>query len=122
LSPKTLASVSTGAAPLGLAATPDGKSLYVVNSSPTVNLPTISTISQYNIDPTTGAPSTKTTASVDAAVGAGSIAVTRDGTSAYVPADSTILQYNIDPTSGALSPKNPASVGAPFGPVSIALR
>src|SRR5437899_2852089 len=107
LTPLTPASVGAGVGPTGIAISPDGKSAYVSNSGE-------STVSQYDINPATGALSAKTPASV--ASGAGprpeGIAVTPNGKSAYVTNfnDNSVSQYDIDHSTGALSAKTPASV------------
>jgi Putative Ig domain/Lactonase, 7-bladed beta-propeller len=59
LSPKTPATVATGASPQGVAVSPDGASAYVTNRSD-------NTVSQYAIDPLSGALSPQTPASVAA--------------------------------------------------------
>jgi DNA-binding beta-propeller fold protein YncE len=120
LSPLTPATVTTGVDPSAVAVTPDGKSAYVPNLASSL---LSSTISQYDIDPLTGALSPKTPATVDGGHGAWLLAVTPDGKSTYVTeiANGSILQYTVDPGSGALSPKTPATVAAggptafPFG-------
>ncbi len=128
LSPKTPASVATDAAPTQVTVTPDGRSVYV-----TAGLNTRSvhpgTVSQYNVDPHSGALSPKTPATVDAGPVATAIAVTPDGTSAYVThyfldlfgpgigiPPNPISQFDIDSHTGALSPKSPPTV--PAGPES----
>ena len=132
LSPKTPASVLAGQQPFGVAVTPDGKSAYVTNS----NLlgPTIGTdsVSQYDIDPQTGALSPKTPATVPTGSFSHSIAVTPDGKSAYVtnsvrigfppgPRDNAVSQYDIDPQTGALSPKTPPAVPAGTGAFQVVM-
>jgi DNA-binding beta-propeller fold protein YncE len=123
LSPKSPASVPAGFDPVGIAVTPDGKSAYVPNA----NLPSPNgNVSQYSIDPLTGALSPKTPPTVPAGLEPVQVAVTPDGKSAYVTNDNgggaggSISQYNIDPVTGALSPKTPASVPA-VGPYGIAV-
>jgi DNA-binding beta-propeller fold protein YncE len=118
LSPLTPATVGAGFNPIGLAVSPDGKSVYVANSqaSPQVG------ISQYDVDPSSGALTPKTPATVASAPFAWDIAVTPDGTSAYVAnQDGLVSQYDIDPQSGALSPKTPATVDAGVGSQSLAV-
>jgi DNA-binding beta-propeller fold protein YncE len=119
LSPKTPATVPTGglsdSGPAGIAVTPDGKSAYVANSNR-------STVSQYDIDPQSGALSLKSPATVAAGSEPVSVAVTPDGKSAYVPdADGVVHQYDIDPQTGALSPKTPDSVLAGQQPFGVAV-
>jgi DNA-binding beta-propeller fold protein YncE len=109
LSPLTPATVPTGSSAIGVAATPDGRSLYVTNFRGNET----STVSQYDINPLTGGLSPKTPATV-AASGAWQVAVSPDGRSAYVTdiSDSLVLQFTVNQTTGVLSPKTPASVAA----------
>ncbi len=120
LSPKTPASVAAGSSPSGVAVTHDGRSAYVVND-PGIQLN--GTVSQYSIDPLTGALSPKTPASVPTGRAPQGVAVTPDGKSVYVTntAASTVSQYSIDQVSGALSPKAPASVVAGSVPLAVAV-
>jgi hypothetical protein len=55
------ASVATGVSPFGIAVTPDGTSVYAVNVDIANHDPSVS---QYDVDPKTGALSPKTPASV----------------------------------------------------------
>jgi len=116
LSPPT---ITAGRLPGYLAVTPNGKSVYVSNFLD-------DTISQYNVDPSTGALSPKNPATIEsgnspAFGGAAGVAVTPDGTTAYVvnSADNLVWMYNIDPATGKLSPKTPAGVPTSGGPQSI---
>jgi DNA-binding beta-propeller fold protein YncE len=108
--PATVASGSSGGLPIGVAVTPDGKSAYVTNANE-------STVSQYDVDPVTGALSPKSPATVATRPGPDGIAVTPDGRSAYVPEffENTVSQYDIDPITGALSAKTPDAVRAGLG-------
>jgi DNA-binding beta-propeller fold protein YncE len=107
LSPLTPGTVPAGPGASGVAASPDGRSLYVANFGEA------STISQYDINPLTGGLSPKTPATV-AASGASGLAVSPDGRSVYVTdiSDSRVLQFTINQATGILSAKTPASVGA----------
>ncbi len=120
LSPKSPASVATGVNPEGVAVTPDGKSAYVTNYGGDFGA---DTVSQYTIDPVSGALSPKSPASVAAGSYPDAVAVTPDGNSAYVinVFDNTVSQYTIDPVSGALSPKSPAVVAAGSLPIGVAV-
>ena len=84
--------------------------------------PTPAEVSQYTVNPTTGALSPKTPATVPTDEPEG-IAVS--GNSAYVTniGMDTVSQYTIDPTTGALHPKVPATVPtfALLEPVGIAV-
>jgi DNA-binding beta-propeller fold protein YncE len=119
LSPKTPATIATDTGPTnGVAVTPDGKNLYVANSGISGHpAGPGKDISQYSIDPLTGALSPKTPAAVAASIGGtvAGLAVTPDGISTYVTTGATVSQYNIDPVSGTLSPKDPAAVAAGVG-------
>jgi 6-phosphogluconolactonase (cycloisomerase 2 family) len=118
LSPKTPASVASGAGPRheGIAVTPDGKSAYVTNLND-------NSVSQYDVEPLTGTLSAKSPATVAAGSGPNGIAVTPDGKSAYVANlnEGTVSQYDIDPLTGAMSPKAPASVAAGTSPAGVAV-
>lgn len=110
LSPLTPAAVpAPGPLAIGVAASPDGRSLYVTDFS---GDPT-STVSQYDIHPLTGVISPKSPATV-AAPGAWGIGVAPNGRSVYVTdiSDNTVLQFTVEPITGNLSPKTPASVAA----------
>jgi 6-phosphogluconolactonase len=126
LSPKTPATVAAGTdrdPPVAVAVTPDGSSAYVVS----FGFRGPGTISQFSIDPVSGALSPKTPASFDAEQGSNQIAVTSDGRSAYVTnllvsSPGTISQFSIDPQTGALSPKAPPTVAGGPGPWFIVVR
>jgi 6-phosphogluconolactonase len=121
LSPKTPFTVPSGRGPRGIAVTPNGKSAYVTNEAVTNGSTT--GVSQYNIDPVSGALSPKIPATVGTGAGPEGVAVTPNGKSAYVTnvGPDTVSQYNIDPSNGALSPKTPATVAAGSGPWGVAV-
>jgi DNA-binding beta-propeller fold protein YncE len=122
LSPKVPATVPTGMGPVGIAVTPDGRSVYVTNfGSPDGRLPFGNTLSQYDVDPLTGALSPKTPAIVATGTAPQGIAVTPDGKRAYVTdvVDDTISQYSINALTGALSPTTPATVATGSGPSDV---
>jgi len=123
LSPKVPATVATGFGPYGVAVTPDGKSVYVTNYGNPVGPPPGDTLSQYNVDPLTGALSPKVSATVAAGLSPRGIAVTPDGKDVYVTnvGDNTLSQYNIDALTGALSLKTPATVATGSGPTDVAV-
>jgi DNA-binding beta-propeller fold protein YncE len=81
------------------------------------------TISQYDVDPVTGALTPKLPQTVSTGLDALNIAVTPDGRNAYVTnfTDSTISQYTIDPTTGALSANTPATLATAPGADAIAV-
>jgi DNA-binding beta-propeller fold protein YncE len=120
LTPKTPATVATGAGPQGVAVNADGKSVYVINAGSNPSLP--GTVAQYSIDPVTGALSPKTPAAVATGAGPRFVAVSRDGKSVYVTNESgnTVSQYNVG-GGGALTPKNPATVAAGTDPQGLAV-
>jgi DNA-binding beta-propeller fold protein YncE len=99
--------------------TPDGKSAYVANLLD-------DTVSQYSIDPSSGALSPKSPATV-ASPSPSQLAVTPDGKSAYVSnvlslhAPGSISQYSIDSATGRLSPKTPARAAAGEIPATLAV-
>ena len=97
--------VSAGSYPMRMSVTPDGRSVYAVNREE-------DTVSQYSVDPHTGALTPKTPASVPAGWEPFAVAVHPDGTSAYVPnyQDNTVSQYDVDRVSSVLVPKTPAVV------------
>jgi DNA-binding beta-propeller fold protein YncE len=123
LSPLSPATVAAGGEPYGVAVSPDGTSVYVTIASS-------NTVSQYTVDPLTGALSPKTPASVAAGSALTTphgIAVSPSGTSVYVTnragdfMPGTVSQYTVDPLSGTLSPKTPSSVAAGEQPDGVAV-
>jgi DNA-binding beta-propeller fold protein YncE len=114
LSQLSPATVAAGIDPFGIAVSPSGGSAYVAN----LGSFDIGNVSQYDVDPLTGALTPKTPPSVISGHQALAVRVSPDGKSAYVPALDSIWQYDIDPVTGTLSPKNPASVptDTPFAP------
>jgi DNA-binding beta-propeller fold protein YncE len=121
LSPKTPATVATGTGPLRIAVTPDGRSVYVTNFGNPVGPPPGTTVSQYNVDPVTGALSPKVPATVATGSRPQGIAVSPDGKNVYVTniGDDTVSQYSIDALTGALSPITPATVATGSGPSDV---
>ncbi|HZL54715.1 MAG TPA: beta-propeller fold lactonase family protein, partial [Solirubrobacteraceae bacterium] len=94
---------SGGAASFGIAVTPDGAHVYVTNDNGG------SSISQYSVDPSTGALTPLTPATV-ATSGVGGaepedVAVDPSGRWVYVanPAAGSVSQLRIDPATGALT-------------------
>jgi DNA-binding beta-propeller fold protein YncE len=83
-------------------------------------------VSQYDVDPVSGALTPKSPATVFAGPGASDVAVARDGRSAYVTlplpfhrVDAAVAQFSIDPATGTLSPKNPPAVASGVSPVGV---
>jgi DNA-binding beta-propeller fold protein YncE len=98
-----LAAVESGARPLGVAISPDAKSVYVANGGSEM-------VSQYDVGPR-GVLSHKAPATVPAGKEPESIAVSPDGRSVYVTnhQGESISQYDVG-AGGLLSPKTPAVV------------
>jgi DNA-binding beta-propeller fold protein YncE len=118
LTPATVATAGSRAAAFEVAVTPDGRSAYVTGGGGA------GAVSQYDVDPLSGALSPKDPATVGGFLGAVGIAVTPDGSSAYVVDQSanTISQFDINPVTGALSAKSPATVpSGGLGSISIAV-
>ena len=109
LRPLKPANVPSGQFPYGIAVSPQGTSVYVVDVGPTGH--PAKKISQYTINPSTGRLTPKSPATVKTAGGAASIAISPNGKSAYVGDNNDrVSQYSIDPTTGVLRPKSPAAV------------
>jgi DNA-binding beta-propeller fold protein YncE len=116
LAPLSPATVAAHREPLGVAVSPDGRSVYVTNDMS-------DNISQYDVGPG-GALTPKTPATVTAGDRPSRVAISPDGRSVYVTdsgdgvvANDTVSQYDVD-AGGALTPKTPATVAAgdfPFG-------
>ncbi len=100
LSPKRPALVTAGRGPIGVAITPDGRSVYVANSAD-------GTIAQYDVAPG-GALSPKSPAIVT--VGARFLAVTPDGRNVYASSGSSVRHLAVGP-GGALVEVDAAAAG-----------
>jgi DNA-binding beta-propeller fold protein YncE len=111
---KSPASVASGTAPVAIAMSPDGKSVYVANSGD-------NTISQYHVG-NGGGLSAMTPTTVASGSGPSGIAVSADGKSVYVTDqnDSTMSEYDVGP-GGALAPKSVPTVGTGPSPSAIAV-
>jgi DNA-binding beta-propeller fold protein YncE len=125
LTPKTPFIVAAGAQPNGIAVSPDGKSVYVVNHC-TPTLSDLGSMSQYDIG-TGGALTAKTPATVATGPCPEDVAVSPDGKSAYAtsslggtPSGGTVSQYDVG-ASGALTPKTPATLATGSFPFAIAV-
>ena len=109
---------ATGAGPTSVAASPSGKSLYVVN-----RFTAPGTVWTYSIHPTSGA--LQWVGSVAAGSGPTHVAVDASERFVYVVnhSEDTVSGYTIDASSGALTPMagSPFSTGTSTGPQSIAL-
>ena len=122
LSPKSPARVATAFEPLGLAVSPDSKSVYVTNSPP--EHPTGPPhVTQYDVK-AGGRLSPKNPATVATGLGPRDVAVSPDGKSAYVITheypDFSVYQYDIG-AGGRLAPKSPAKVAADSFPWAMAV-
>ena len=115
LTPKPSPDAPASAGPLGVAVSPNGKSVYVANAFSTG-------VSQYDVG-MGGALTPKTPAFVGTGVGPMELAINPDGKSVYVPNfdDATVAQLDVDPLTGVLSPKTPATVASRPGPEGIAV-
>ena len=113
-SPATIGPVAGTAHELQVA--PDGRNLYVVTVAN-------DTVSQYHVNPTTGALSSKPASTAPTVLHPESIKLAPNGTSAYVTSenDPEISQYTINPTSGKITPKSPATVPTASGSLGLAV-
>jgi 6-phosphogluconolactonase (cycloisomerase 2 family) len=104
-----------GTTPLAIDISPDGRSAYVANRGDHA-------ISQYDIDPATGALTAKTPVTIPTGDDPVALVVSTDGTSLYATnsADNTVSQYDIEPTTGTLSAKTPSTIAAGTFPAAIA--
>jgi DNA-binding beta-propeller fold protein YncE len=105
LTPKAPVSVPAGNGAQAVAVSPDGKSVYVVNSLD-------HTISQYDVG-VGGVLTPKTPATVATDDAPVHVAIAPDGRSVYVSGINGISQYDVR-SGGSLAPKPPALVPAPF--------
>ena len=112
--------VAAGDLPGSVVVSADGKSAYVTNDAS-------DTVSQYNIDATTGALTPKAAGAVGTGDTPAQVALSPDGRSAYVTnfgdprvGGGSISQYTVG-TSGALSPNHPPTVTAGTNPLGMAV-
>jgi uncharacterized repeat protein (TIGR01451 family) len=126
LTPKT---VTSGPFPSATAVSPQGNSVYVVDTGP-ISAPAAE-VSQYTLSPTTGRLTPKSPRTVTAGGSPAAIAVAPDGKNAYVASGtstitstsrSTISQYRISPATGKLTPLSPATVATPGSPDSGSIK
>jgi DNA-binding beta-propeller fold protein YncE len=118
LSPKSPATVATGAGPLGIAVSPDGGSVYVGGATG---------VSQYDVG-AGGALSPKSPATVATGGSAIGVAVSPDNHSVYVATNvlsnnavvGSVAQFDVG-AGGTLLPKTPASVAAGSGALGVAV-
>ena len=113
-----------GTAPNAIAVSPDGRSVYVTNS----NVFTSDTVSQFDVNPASGALTLKRPATVNTGPGASGVAVSLDGRSVYVTnqggrnsgSGNTVSQYDVG-QGGVLAPKTPPAVAAGGAPRAVAV-
>jgi 6-phosphogluconolactonase (cycloisomerase 2 family) len=112
LSPKTPAVVATPGAPLAIAVSPDGLSLYV-----TVH----AALAEYTINPD-GTLSPKTPASAATGANPNSIAMSTNGRNVYVgnASDGSVSQFTTT-ANGTLAPDTPPAVSGTYSTWGIAL-
>ncbi len=115
LRPLTPKNVAGGEFPYDIAVSPQGTSVYAVDSLSD----TAGAVAQYTLNPATGKLTPKSPAMVaTAGVPSGIITVSPDGKNAYVPSGKAISQYRIDPATGkltAMPPRKVAGAGSPIG-------
>jgi 6-phosphogluconolactonase (cycloisomerase 2 family) len=118
-----VATAVTGALPLSVTIDPTGRFAYVTNYTDTSNGGGAASVSQYTIDPTTGALVPMSTPSVLTAQHPWPVAIDPSGRYAYVASNETnsVSQYLIDGTTGALTPMATPTVAADLGPQVIAI-
>jgi DNA-binding beta-propeller fold protein YncE len=115
LSPKVPANVPAGDSPEGIAVSPDGGSVYVINSAVS------GTVSQFDVGPG-GTLSAKSPPTVAAEQDPDSIAIAPDGRSLYVGnfGTNTIGQYDVAP-GGQLTAKTPPTVPSVSSPMGMTI-
>jgi DNA-binding beta-propeller fold protein YncE len=115
---KSPPTVPAGPAPEGITVSPNGASVYVANAGGLRG--STFTLSQYSVNPVTGALSPKSPATVVTGEAPSHVTVSPDGKNAYVTnsIDDTVSQYRIDPRNGTLAPLTPPTVtaGTPGAP------
>lgn len=111
LSPAAGTSVGAGADPVQIVVSPHGTSAYVVNGSLSSNS-NPGTVSEYDVDSSTGQLSPKSTPSVATGAEPTSIAISSDGRDAYVTNenDDTVSAYTVD-SAGELTGTGTAATG-----------
>ncbi len=123
LTAKSPPTVAADGMPNGIAVSPDGKSAYVANMGSASNDAWVGSVTQYDIDSTTGALTQKSPSAVEAGSQPVEVTVSPDGRSAYAlnADDGTVSQYDIDSATGKLSAKSTETVEAGAYPLAIAV-
>ena len=122
LTPKTPATVAAGSIPIGVAVSPDSRSVYVTNSDLDSS---DNSVLQYSAG-ADGALTPKSPPIVATGINPSGIAVSVDGHSVYVanvgrpPSEGSLGQYSVGP-GGVLTPKSPPEVGVGRNPSDLAL-
>jgi DNA-binding beta-propeller fold protein YncE len=118
LLPKSTPAVAAGELPGAAVVSPDGDSVYVANQAS-------DTVSQFDVDATSGALSLKR--SLGAGDNPADLAVSPDGGSLYVTnggdpvaGGGSVFQYDVG-ADGTLTPKHPRTVSAGTHPVGVAI-
>jgi len=80
------------------------------------------TISQYRINPRTGALSSKPASTAHTVLHPEALKLAPDGHSAYVTSENNgeLSQYTLNPTTGRITPKSPATVPTASGSLGLA--
>ena len=119
LTPKTPATVPSGNGPDGIAASPDGRSVYVANFREDLQ-GRPGAVSQYDVG-AGGRLAPKTPAKVVTLGFMRHVAVAPDGRSVYVTdTNNGVHQFDVG-AGGTLAPKSPSSVAAGTTPVGLAI-
>jgi DNA-binding beta-propeller fold protein YncE len=81
------------------------------------------TVSQYRINPRTGALSAKPASTAATMLHPEAIVLAPDGKNAYVTSgnDSVLSQFAISPATGKITPLSPATVTLPSGSLGLAI-
>jgi len=116
ITPKSPATVAAPGNAHEIAIAPSGNNAYVVTVAN-------NTVSQYRIDPKTGALSSKPVSTAGTVLHPEAIKVAPDGKSLYVTSenDGELSQYTIDPGTGKIMPKSPATVPTGSGSLGLAI-
>lgn len=113
--PMEPASVPSGDGASGVAISPDGESVFVTNLRG-------ASVSQFDVDPATGALTPKAPATLRTPLAPSGLAVAPNGRSLYVATlTGRIAQFDIDRADGTLRPMRPARVRVGLGAAGVAI-